>query len=263
MSESDEARLQLGGMALQNGLAVFGPTAWAATVRLADGTLKTAHGRRPKAHAAINRVPLMRGAIRLGEMVVVLPILRRRLPEARLGFEQAGVAAMAGVCSAATAVLKRRGGVRGELAATALGVVPAVLALRSSSLTGYHGAEHKAIGAYEQGIEATAATKEHDRCGTHLVGPMMASQLGAAALISRLPRSYRAPAQAVGQIAAMGLAVELFAWTDRNRDHAVAKVLGRPGTAFQRAVATTEPSADELEVAETALAALLAAERGT
>lgn len=261
MTEEAEAKLQLGGMALQNGLAVFGPTSWAATVRLADGTLKTVDGRRPKAPGVIGKVPLLRGAVRLGEMLVVLPIIRRRLPEARLGFEQGNVAAMAGLCSAATLVLKRRGGLRAELAASLVGVVPAVLALRSSSLTGYHGAEHKAIGAYEQDIESAAATKEHERCGTHLVGPLMVSQLGAGVITARLPRDLRAPAQAIGQLAAMGLAVEIFAWTDRNRDHAVAKVLGRPGTAFQRAVATSEPSADELEVAETALNALLAAER--
>ena len=102
MTDGAETKLQLGGMALQNGLAVFGPTSWAAAIRLADGTLKIAEGRRPKAPGAIGKVPLLRGAVRLGEMLVVLPIIRRRLPEARLGFEQGNVAAMAGLCSAAT-----------------------------------------------------------------------------------------------------------------------------------------------------------------
>ena len=58
----------------------------------------------------------------------------------------------------------------------------------------------------------------------------------------------------------MGVAVEVFAWADRNRGTRVSRALSRPGFAFQRAVATEEPSAEQLEVAERALAELLAAE---
>ena len=36
---SDE-KLRLGGMALRNGLALFGPTSWAAAVRTADGGIR-------------------------------------------------------------------------------------------------------------------------------------------------------------------------------------------------------------------------------
>ena len=40
---SDE-KLRLGGMALRNGLALFGPTSWAAAVRTADGGIRVASG---------------------------------------------------------------------------------------------------------------------------------------------------------------------------------------------------------------------------
>ena len=45
-----------------------------------------------------------------------------------------------------------------------------VLALRGGELAAYHGAEHITIGAYEHG---EARPKEHERCGSHLLGPML------------------------------------------------------------------------------------------
>ena len=50
----------------------------------------------------------------------------------------------------------------------------------------YHGVEHKAIGAYEAGTDDAAdATKEHERCGSHLVAPMLASNLAGTLLLRR------------------------------------------------------------------------------
>ena len=48
-------------------------------------------------------------------------------------------------------------------------LAPALVALRGQELTSYHGAEHVSIGTYETGERAT---KEHERCGSHLVGPL-------------------------------------------------------------------------------------------
>ena len=50
---------------------------------------------------------------------------------------------------------------------------------RGGETAQYHGVEHKAIAAYELGGDPTdedvvmAAAKEHERCGSHLVAPMM------------------------------------------------------------------------------------------
>jgi len=57
----------------------------------------------------------------------------------------------------------------------------------------------------------------------------------------------------VASVAAMGAATEAFAWMTRHRDHPLAKAMQRPGYELQRVAATREPSAEELEVAETAL----------
>ena len=43
----DETPVRLGGMALQNGVLVHGPTAWGCAVRDESGALRVASGRKP------------------------------------------------------------------------------------------------------------------------------------------------------------------------------------------------------------------------
>jgi uncharacterized protein YqhQ len=246
-------------MALRNGLALFGPTSWAAAVRTADGEIQVASGARPRIHAA-DGVPFLRGMVRLSEMVIALPVIRRSLPDARLSFEHGSVAASAVVCAALAAVVRRRGGLRGELASTAIGIVPSLVTLRSRDLVRYHGAEHKTVAGYERGVEAATTAKEHERCGTHLVAPLLLGAAGAAGIAARAPRRWRRPIAAVGSLASIGFAFELFAWRERHPGSMGARALAGPGTALQRAVATAEPGEAELEVADRALEALLAAE---
>jgi uncharacterized protein YqhQ len=255
--------LKLGGMALRNGLLVHGPTSWAAAVRGADGAVHAASGRKPELPSTLLRVPLVRGVTRLGEMLALLPIVRKGLPEARLPFEDPKVGAALLATSIATGGLRKTRLKTGhvESLSALVGLVPPLVALRSSSeLAGYHGAEHKAIGAYEHGGEAFDATKEHERCGTHLVGPLVAATAVANLLAAQLPERARKAGRLGGSLLAMGVAVEVFSWVDRHRESRLATALSTPGFAFQRAVATEEPSREQLEVAERALAELLAAE---
>jgi uncharacterized protein YqhQ len=163
-------------------------------------------------------------------------------------------------CAALATVVKRRGGVRGELGATLIGIVPSLVTLRSRELVRYHGAEHKTVSGYERDVEASTTAKEHERCGTHLVAPLLLGAAGAASIAARAPRRLRRPVGAAASLAAVGFAFELFAWRERHPETAGAKALARPGTALQRALATAEPGEAELEVAERALTALLAAE---
>ena len=65
-----------------------------------------------------------------------------------------------------------------EAAVAAVSLLPALAALRSGDLASYHGVEHKSIAAYEDDGSAADATKEHDRCGSNLVAPMLASTAG-------------------------------------------------------------------------------------
>src|SRR5680860_1525994 len=81
-------KLRLGGMALRNGLLIHGPTHWAAAVRTPDGEVEVASERKPElAPKLARKVPGLRGPLKLFEAMAVLPLVRRRMPAARLPFE--------------------------------------------------------------------------------------------------------------------------------------------------------------------------------
>ena len=79
----DAGKLRLGGMALQNGLLVHGPTHWSAAIRDRDGEIQVAHGRKPRLKGPVEKVPGARGVIRLAESMIVIPLVMRALPPAR------------------------------------------------------------------------------------------------------------------------------------------------------------------------------------
>jgi uncharacterized protein YqhQ len=248
-----EDKVRLGGMALENGVLVHGPTAWACAVRTDDGGVKVASGRKRLVPA---ERPLLRGPARLLESLLVLPAARRSLPEMKLAFQRPRVlAAMAVSAGLARAIRETRltPAVQ-ELAAGAVALTPAMLALRQGELSGYHGAEHVTIGTYEHG---EAAPKEHERCGSHLVGPLLLASAAGATLAARMPTRLRRPASFAAAFAALATATEVFGWMVRNPGHPVAKALAKPGQELQERIATTEPTPDQIEVAEAALEACL------
>jgi uncharacterized protein YqhQ len=255
-------KLRLGGMALRNGLLVHGPTHWAAAVRTRDGELKVASGRKPRLGSrAAEKVPGLRGVTKLAEALAVIPLVKRELPAARLpmqdpktlGAMAAAAAVGQGMRAAGPRTLAR------EAAVASVSLVPALLALRSGDLASYHGVEHKSIAAYEADGDAAEAGKEHDRCGSHLVAPMLtAAALGNVAMRRA---GLRGPAaEAVVGLGSAAVAVEVFSWSERHPDSRLAGLLRRPGHGIQRAVGTREPTAEQLEVGSAALAEILRVE---
>ena len=251
-------KIRLGGMALANGVLVHGPTAWACAVRTPAGELKVASARKRFRAADVSN-PLLRGPARVLEAMSLLPRVRRAVPEARLPFERPAV--FASMLASGVAVRLVRGSrlrpAARELAAGLLSLGPALMALRGSELAGYHGAEHVSIGTYEHD---RPAEKEHERCGTHLVGPLVATTALGNVLASRVPARYRAPARAAATLGALAASTELFAWMVRNPDRPLARALARPGHELQARFATADPTPDQVEVAEAALRACLALE---
>jgi uncharacterized protein YqhQ len=256
--------LRLGGMALRNGLLIHGPTHWAAAVRRPDGSLEVASAPKPElAPKLVARMPGLRGPLKLVEAMAVLPLVRSRMPAARLPFEDWRVLAAMGGTLAATQALRRRlpsSGLR-EALVQALGAVPAVVALTDRDLAAYHGVEHKAIAAHEQGVEDPAGVpKEHDRCGSNLIAPMMALSAGGTIVLERLVERPSQLARAAVALGGASIAVEMFAWSDRHHDTGLAEAFHAPGREIQRLVATKEPSAEQLEVGVAALAEIIRAE---
>ena len=254
-------KLRLGGMALRNGLLVHGPKHWAAAVRDDAGEVLVASGRKPRVEAA-DGVPGVRGVVRLGEAFAVIPLVKRSLPQAKLPFENPSVLGVAAGASLVGALLRRRvGGMSGEAAAAMLALAPAVLALRGGELAAYHGVEHKAIAAYESDTpDAADAAKEHDRCGSHLVAPMLASNLAGTLLLRRAVARPGPMAGGAVALASSAVAVEIFAWCERHAETRVARALRRPGFEIQRVVGTREPDERQLEVGRSALAEILRVE---
>jgi uncharacterized protein YqhQ len=255
-----EEKFRLGGMALANGVLVHGPTSWACAVRTGPGTLKVASGPKPRI-AVSSGTPLLRGPARLLEAMLVLPRVRRELPEARFAFERGNViAAMvaAGVAARAIRQSARLSPTVQELAGGVISLAPALIALRGGELAAYHGAEHISIGTYEHG---PGAHKEHERCGSHLVGPLILASAAGAGLAARVPGRLRKPASLIASLGAFAAATETFGWMVRNPDNPVARVLAWPGTELQSRVATAEPSPEQVEVAQAALNACLERER--
>jgi uncharacterized protein YqhQ len=257
-----EEKLRLGGMALRNGLLLHGPTHWSAAVRTAEGDIKVASGRKPRV-TAFDAVPGARGVVRLYEAMLVIPLVKRGLPEARMPFQDGKViagAVAAGLAGVGIRAATRRSAL-GEVASAGLSLAPSLLALRGGELAAYHGVEHKAIAAYEQGQpDAADAAKEHERCGSHLVAPMLAANLAGVALLRKVSeRPSPVAAGAVG-LASIAAAVEVFAWSERHPDTRTARLLRVPGYELQRAIGTREPDERQLEVGRAALDEILRVE---
>ena len=265
MASTDPQKLRLGGMALRNGLLIHGPTHWAAAVRDRDGGIQVASERKPElAPGLAARMPGLRGPLKLAEALAVLPLARRRLPAARLPFEDRRVLAAAATTLALTGLLRRRAGAAAlrEVVIQTIGAVPAAVALLDRDLAAYHGAEHKAIAAYEQGVveEVASVPKEHDRCGSNLMVPMMLLSAGGTVLLERLVDDPSQLARAAVALGGASLAVEMFVWSDRNHGAPLAEAFHTPGREIQRHLATREPTPEQLEVSLAALTEILRVE---
>jgi uncharacterized protein YqhQ len=261
----EDAPIRLGGMAMRNGLLVHGPTHWAAAARNANtGAVDVASGPKPNFGGnLVAKVPLLRGPVRMAEAFAVIPIARKNLPSARLPFEDPRViAAGIGVTLASNLLRRKNGGsVGGEALSSALGMVPAVVALSGSELASYHGVEHKAIAAYEHGSrDPRTAAKEHQRCGSNLIGPMMVFTIAGQAIMDRLPNAPGPIARGFASVASLSLAVETFAYAEKNPDSPVGRSIHAAGDGIQRLFATREPNEDQIEVGIAAMDAILAAE---
>ena len=262
--------IRLGGMALRNGLLIHGPSAWAAAARAPDGSIEVASGPKPAfAQGRLGKVPGLRGPLRLAEALAVVPVARWNLRSARLPLEDRRVIAAA-VATAAASGLTRRwraaddgagAAATREVVVSLLGIVPALAALRDRDLAAYHGVEHKAIGAYEKGsLDPHDAPKEHQRCGSNLIAPLLAFSVAGQVATESLLERPGSIARAVAGTGAVSAAVEVFAFAERNPESVVGRAVHAAGHEIQRVLSTREPSEEQIEVGVAALRAVLGEE---
>ena len=196
-------------------------------------------------------------------MLALFPAVRRALPEAELPFRQGRVAAaMAGSLVGARLLRsgRRVSPLTQETLSALLAVVPAAVALRGTNLAAYHGAEHISIGSYEHD---EPRPREHERCGSHMLGPLLVTTVLGNTLASSLARTERG--KSAGRLAAglgaVAVSAEALGWALRHPEHPASKALSWPGHELQRRFLTAEPSAEQLEVARVALEECLRLER--
>jgi uncharacterized protein YqhQ len=256
--------MRLGGMALRNGLLIHGPTSWAAAARRPDGTIEVASG--PKPDFGGNRfakVPILRGPLRLAEAFAVIPIARWRVRSSRLPFEDPRVIVAGVATTLASAAVRggseRRGPVREGIVGV-LGLAPAIVALGSSELASYHAVEHKSIGGYEQGRDPAAVPKEHQRCGSNLIVPMLVFSAAGQLLVNRLVERPGRLVQGAAGVAGLSLSVETFVHAEKHPNSPLGRAVHFAGDAIQRLFATREPTAEQMEIGAAAMEAALEAE---
>lgn len=256
--------VKVGGQALADGVLMRTGRAWA--IARADGSIET--GMLPPNPAA--DIPVLRIVLGLGgalKLAIAKGMLRR-------GSRGAGVQAsrrlnrrflwvMLGV-EAAVVVAGRLG--QHVNVPSGLGVVGAVVPFAltlgllrlatPSSLWRYHGAEHKAVSAFEQGIDLAdteavlACPRVHNRCGTNLVFLMLFGGM----FLMRLPALIQIPSFIV-LLAAIAEIVTVAAARPR---FLLSRVVLSGGRALQRWVTTAEPAPQEQAVGCAALVACLA-----
>ncbi len=259
---------RLGGMALANGLLVHGPGHWAAAVRDENGKLVVASGRKRLFRAGrLTDLPVARGIVRLGEAFAVLPAVRRGLPQARFAMEDRSTVGAAVGATVVAAVARRR--LRSVLAQETVGAVaglaPAVLTLRGSRAAIWHAVEHKSIAAYEAGgadevANAEGHAKEHDRCGSNLILPLLVSTVVGNTIVRTFVRRPRVGVRTAMSALSVGAAVEVFSFSARRPTHPLSRLVHGVGHAMQSGFATREPSQSDLLVGRAAMEALLRAE---
>ena len=131
----------------------------------------------------------------------------------------------------------------------------------------YHGAEHKAINAYEEGRPLTVQAAQshsttHGRCGTAFILIVLLVAVLIFALLGRPPFWLRLLSRIALIPLIAAISYELLRLGAEHLKNAVVKALFAPGLALQ-ALTTREPSDEQVEVALTALETALQADAET
>lgn len=124
----------------------------------------------------------------------------------------------------------------------------------------YHGAEHKTIHCFENGLELTPANAQqfytlHPRCGTSFLVFVLLIAILVHAFMGWPNVTLRIVSRILVLPVIAGLSYELLKWAGRS-DNLLVKILSIPGLYAQK-LTTREPSDAQLEVAIVAMKAVL------
>jgi len=129
----------------------------------------------------------------------------------------------------------------------------------------YHGAEHKAIAAYENDVELTAEEAQkfdtsHVRCGTNFLLTVMVITIVVYSFIGRPGWALLILSRIILLPVIAGVSYEVIRFAAKHMDRRWVRVAMKPGLLLQR-LTTRQPTIDQVEVAVASLRAVLTAEQ--
>jgi len=281
----------MGGQAVVEGVMMRGARTWAVAVRDPDGHIEVVTHDAPTWSERWTKVPVVRGVTALAESLglgfkALAWSAERQVPEEERISSKAMGWTMAIALIFFTAVfivlpsLVNRGvtdvfGVSGFAyhlieGAIRLGIFIGYLVLIAQlkdikRVFEYHGAEHKAIAAYENGAELTPESAqrfstEHVRCGTNFLLTVMLVTIVVYAFVGRPSLPWLIASRIILIPVVAGLSYEVIRFAAKHMQKRWVRILMRPGLALQR-LTTREPGLDQLEVAIASLRAAMTAEQ--
>ncbi|HEX2737977.1 MAG TPA: DUF1385 domain-containing protein [Acidimicrobiia bacterium] len=281
----------MGGQAVMEGVMMRGASSWAVAVRTPDGSIEVDVNDAPNWAERYSHIPFVRGITTLGESLslgfkALAWSANLQVPEEeRLSSRAMGwtVATALTIFSAIFLVLPALAvrGIGGWIGATGIWSHVAEGALRLTLFIGYilaigqlkdikrvfqyHGAEHKAIAAYENEVElspesAQQFSTEHVRCGTNFLLTVMLVAIVVYSAFGRpaLPLLILSRVVLIPVIA--GVSYEIIRFAAGHMQWGWVRACMKPGLMLQR-LTTRPPSLDQLEVAIASLRAVMTPEQ--
>jgi uncharacterized protein YqhQ len=278
----------MGGQAVLEGVMMRGASQWAVAVRDPDGQIKVDVREVPNWAERYRNIPIVRGVTGLGESLALgyralTWSANQQIPEEEQVSEKAlgwavGFAVL--FFSAIFIVLPALAGnslkhvfhgsfpvmeglVRLALFIVYIGVIGLLPDIKR--VFQYHGAEHKSIAAYENGVELTPETAQqfstaHVRCGTNFLLTVMVVAIVVYSFIPRPNLLFVVGSRIVLIPLIAGLSYEVIRLSAKNVHRRWVRALMRPGLLLQK-LTTREPDLEQLEVAITSLRAVMDAQQ--
>jgi uncharacterized protein YqhQ len=285
----------IGGQAVLEGVMMRGPSNWTLAVRKPNGEIAEHQAtiRSPMARHRVFRLPVIRGVVALGESLAIgfraLAIsanyaaqegteedaeeVQTELSRASLFFAFAIAIGFALMLFKVTPALITswlpiettgwfvivEGLIRVSFFIGYISLISLLPSLRR--VFQYHGAEHKAINAFEAGEELTPANVQrfsliHPRCGTAFLLWVMVIAIFVFAFIGQPWWPYLIASRVLLLPVIAGLAYELIRFAGKHQRNRILMTLLAPGLWLQR-LTTREPSLDQVEVSIRALREVL------
>ncbi len=291
MSRTGSAPRYVGGQAVVEGVMMRGERTWAVAVRTPEGDIEVEVHEAPTWAEKWSKVPIMRGVMGLGESMnlgfkALTWSANRQIPEEEQISSKAlnwtvgvSVALFTGIFIVLPALAASgfgsltglegfwyhvaEGGIRLGIF---LGYILAIGMMKDiKRVFQYHGAEHKAIAAYETGVELTPDSAqtfgtEHVRCGTNFLLTVMAVTIIVYSFVGRPALWLLIGSRVVLIPLIAGLSYEIIRFSARHMQWAWVRVIMRPGLLLQK-LTTRQPTLDQVEVAVASLRAVLTAEQ--